>query len=163
MSPDRYAQLIERIRNHYPDMSISTDIIVGFPGEGILEFEDSLRFVGQMRFSGGHVFTYSSRPGTRAASFREQVHPADRKERNQRMRELITSSSHRYASGQLGKTVSVLWESLCALDASGWTLMGRSAENLQVRAPGTPNDLNQIRKVQLTSLAEQATAYGQMS
>jgi threonylcarbamoyladenosine tRNA methylthiotransferase MtaB len=143
-------------------MSISTDVIVGFPGEGSLEFEESLRFVEQMHFSGGHVFTYSSRPGTPAASLPEQIHPADRKERNRQMRALITSSAHRYASSQLGKTVSVLWESLCALDSSGWNLMGRSSENLQVQAPGTPDDLNQIRKVQLNTVTNKAVAYGQM-
>ena len=80
-TPDDFARLVETARRLIPDVAITTDLIAGFPGEDEAEFAESLAFVQAMQLAGGHVFTYSARPGTAAARMAPQVPHADRKER----------------------------------------------------------------------------------
>ncbi len=72
-TPESFAELVAAARLAIPDIAITTDIITGFPGESEVEFQESLAFVRQMHFAGGHVFTYSARPGTAAARLPDQV------------------------------------------------------------------------------------------
>ncbi|MCC7129830.1 MAG: MiaB/RimO family radical SAM methylthiotransferase, partial [Anaerolineae bacterium] len=108
-TPGEFANLVSAVRSQVPEMAVTTDVIVGFPGETKLEFERSLDFVRQMGFSGGHVFTYSARPGTAAARMPEQVPLAERKTRNARMRAVFTASTASYQDCFLGQTLPVLW------------------------------------------------------
>ena len=80
-TPEDFARLVEAARRLIPGVAITTDVIAGFPGEDESEFAESLAFVQAMRFAGGHVFTYSARPGTVAARQAAQVPHALRKER----------------------------------------------------------------------------------
>jgi threonylcarbamoyladenosine tRNA methylthiotransferase MtaB len=149
-TPDHYRSLLQNIRQKHPNMAITTDLIVGFPGESNIDFEDSLSFVQQMNFAGGHVFTYSERPGTVAATFPDQIPHAIRKERNKRMRTELELSSQRFQSNFCGRKVTVLWESLSALDDQRWMLSGWSSERIRVQAQGDPFLLNKNSEVILS-------------
>jgi threonylcarbamoyladenosine tRNA methylthiotransferase MtaB len=107
---NQFAETVELIRQAIPDAGITADFIVGFPGEGDREFEESLAFVKAMGFSDMHVFPYSKRPGTSAAYLNEQVPEAVKKERMGRMLELARQGFERFRRVQLGQTRPVLWE-----------------------------------------------------
>lgn len=151
-SPEAYAALVESARAVVPDMAITTDIIVGFPGESQEEFAESLDFVNQMGFSGGHVFTYSARPGTAAAQMPDQVPYPLRKERNAQMRALLEEAASLYQGNFVGKTLPVLWESATALGPDGWHLNGITDNYLRVNAHAPQRLWNQITPVYLTAL-----------
>ena len=105
-----YEAAIERIRNAVPQISITTDIMVGFPAETNEEFEESYRFCKHMAFANMHVFSYSERPGTAAASMPEQIDERIKKERSKRMLKLARESAARFSEGFCGETLPVLWE-----------------------------------------------------
>jgi len=159
-SPSRFRNLIGRIRQQYPQMAITTDIIVGFPGESDLDFEQSLSFVREMEFSGGHVFTYSERPGTAAAAFPGSVANGTRRARNRRMRFDLENATKRYQLRFIDRKVSVLWEKAIEKDDQNWVMHGWSSENLRVQACGEDNWRNQIQPVRLTARLEDGTLEG---
>ncbi len=151
-----FAALVEAARRAAPDMAITTDIIVGFPGESEAEFAESLAFVRRMAFAGGHVFTYSPRPGTAAARMPDQVPHAVRKARNARMRQVFAESGARYRTRFIGTPRQVLWESAVALGPAGWTLSGLTDNYLRVRARAPQNLWNRLSRVLLLSEADGA-------
>jgi threonylcarbamoyladenosine tRNA methylthiotransferase MtaB len=97
-------------REMIPGVSITTDVMVGFPGETAEEFEESYRFCEEMGFARMHIFPYSSRPGTAAERMSRQVDEVTRRYRAQRMTVLAGQSAHRFAERFLGQTMLVLWE-----------------------------------------------------
>ena len=105
-----YKRAVELIREAVPGVAITTDIIVGFPGESDAEFEESYDFAKQMRFARIHVFPYSPRPGTKAAAMPGDVDDKTKKERSRRMRALGRAGVRNFRRRFLGKTVMVLWE-----------------------------------------------------
>lgn len=109
-SRDDFAAAVEKIRGAAADVSITSDIIVGFPGETESEFENSLEFCRDMKFARIHVFPYSIRPGTAAASMPVQIDSMQMKERTQRMLALARASSDAFRRQFLGRTMTVLWE-----------------------------------------------------
>jgi threonylcarbamoyladenosine tRNA methylthiotransferase MtaB len=153
-SPAAFADLVRAARRLIPDVAVTTDIIAGFPGETEAEFAESLGFVQQIQFAGGHVFTYSSRPGTAAARFPGQVPQAVRKARSAQLRQAIEADSLAYQQRFIGHRLEVLWESATALDADGWELSGLSDNYLRVKAR-TPRSLwNQVTPVTITGLVD---------
>ncbi|OIP33687.1 MAG: tRNA (N(6)-L-threonylcarbamoyladenosine(37)-C(2))-methylthiotransferase MtaB [Deltaproteobacteria bacterium CG2_30_63_29] len=100
------AQLRERI----PDLMLTTDLIVGFPGETDAEFDTSLEFLEEMRFSHTHIFAFSPREGTRAATMSEQLERSVKRERSQRAHEVATRVKEAILNESLGRRRSVLWE-----------------------------------------------------
>ncbi len=131
-SPESFARLVELARKSSPDIAITTDIIVGFPGETQLQFEESLEFARAMDFAHGHVFTYSARPGTAAAQMPGQIPPELRKQRNAQMRAMIAESAARYRRRFVSTEVDVLWEATDAFGPEGWRLHGLTENNLPV-------------------------------
>jgi len=107
---DRYLGWLERIRDAIPSIGVSTDVIVGFPGETEDDFADTLDVVGRARFDSAYTFQYSPRPGTRAASFEDQVPKGIVQERFERLVALQERISLGRAREQLGTTVEVLVE-----------------------------------------------------
>jgi len=93
-----------------PDLSVTTDVIVGFPGETDAEFEDSIAFIEEMDFARLHVFRYSPRELTAAMSMPGQVGPAVAQERSNRMHELAQELTSRFQRRFIGRTLPVLWE-----------------------------------------------------
>lgn len=150
-SPESFRELVAAARRVTPDAAITTDVIAGFPGESEAEFDESLDFVRRMDFAGGHVFTYSPRPGTAAARMRAQVRPEVRKERNRILREALEESGRRYARRFIGKTLPVLWESTSEMGEHGWQMEGWTGNYLRVKAAAPAprwNELDQVKLVQ---------------
>ena len=106
-----FAATVEAIRRTYPDAGITADVIVGFPGETEMDFQDSYDFVRSVEFSDLHVFPFSSRPGTSAAHLPDDVSPGEKKVRIARMTYLSAQGFQRFRHGQLGRERPVLWES----------------------------------------------------
>jgi threonylcarbamoyladenosine tRNA methylthiotransferase MtaB len=148
-TPAAFSALVSAARRAAPEMAITTDVIVGFPGESEAEFAESLAFVREMRFAGGHVFTYSARPGTAAARMPHQVPHPQRKERSAQMRNLLAESAQAYSGPFAGQTLPVLWESATALGPEGWELSGLTDNYLRVKAVAPQRLWNQITPVRL--------------
>ncbi len=109
-SLEDYQKTINLIREAIPGVAITTDVMVGFPGEDDGEFEQSYRFCQQAGFANIHVFPFSPRPGTTAAKMPEQVRCQVKKECAQRMLELARYRRHSFYAQFLGRTMPVLWE-----------------------------------------------------
>ncbi len=110
-STAQFARLAEAARARIPDLTLTTDVIVGFPGETEEEFAQSLAFVAAMEFAHVHVFPYSLRVGTAAARLPDQVPPEAKRERSAAMREVDRRSGRTVRRRFLGQTRPVLWES----------------------------------------------------
>ena len=151
-TPGSFATLVQSVRAAIPGVAITTDIIVGFPGETEAEFTETVEFVKSMNFVGGHVFTYSARPGTPAARMNTQVPYETRKERNAVLRAVLEESAHAYRSGFIGQTLPVLWEGSSRLTDAGWTLQGLTDNYLRVKTVAPEARWNQMDKVQLVSI-----------
>ncbi len=154
VSPREYRHIVERARQAVPDIALTTDIITGFPGESEAEFTESLAFIREMNFAGGHVFTYSAREGTPAARLPGQVPHPLRKARNAQVREVLETSGREYRARFVGSSLPVLWESAAGLGPDGWQTSGLTDNYLRVFAH-TPKDVwNQITNVKLIKLNE---------
>ncbi|MEJ2709710.1 MAG: MiaB/RimO family radical SAM methylthiotransferase [Anaerolineales bacterium] len=153
-TPQSFADLVAAAKAAIPGVAITTDVITGFPGESQAEFEESLEFVRRMGFAGGHVFTYSARAGTAAARMEDQVPHPVRKQRNARMRAVLSESAAAYQAGFFGKTLPVLWESATSLDSKGWELSGLTDNYLRVHAKAPRRLWNQITPVHLIGTAD---------
>jgi threonylcarbamoyladenosine tRNA methylthiotransferase MtaB len=143
--PRHYEERLRRARVLMPDAAIGADVMVGFPGETEAEFEESRAFIAAMPFTYLHVFTYSERPGTRAAAAPLQVPMEVRKERNRVLRELAAEKNLAFRRGLVGKALSVV------------TLEGDralSSNYIQVRL-GRPRPANQLVDVRIEGLTEQ--------
>jgi threonylcarbamoyladenosine tRNA methylthiotransferase MtaB len=105
-----YQQALSLIQALVPEVAITTDIIVGFPGETEEEFGESYNFCQQMQFARIHVFPYSPRRGTEAAQMPHKVSDKVKKERSQKMLALAQQSAQNFSRRFLGKTMPVLWE-----------------------------------------------------
>jgi threonylcarbamoyladenosine tRNA methylthiotransferase MtaB len=103
-----------------------------------------------MDFAGGHAFTYSPRPGTAAAKMKGQVRPEVRKKRNAILRQAFDESSKTYRQKFVGRTMSVLWESVSELDEWGWQMEGWTENYLRVRAAASSPRWNEVDQVELT-------------
>ncbi len=109
-SLDDYQKVVSLIKEAIPGVAITTDVIVGFPGESDEEFEQSYRFCQQARFANIHVFPFSPRPRTQAAKMLNQVSDSVKKQRSRRMLKLSQLSKHNFEEQFLGRTMPVLWE-----------------------------------------------------
>ncbi len=109
-SANDYQQSVSLIRGLVPEVAITTDIIVGFPGETDEEFEESYNLCRQMAFARIHVFPYSPRQGTQAAQFPQQVAAQVKKQRSQKMLALAQESAQNFRRQFIGKVMPVLWE-----------------------------------------------------
>lgn len=106
----QFKEITKRLRNTYPDVNLTTDIIVGFPGETEDEFEKTYKFLKEIKFYKMHIFKYSPRKGTKAAEMKEQVPPEIKEERSKKLIELSDKNEKEYNQEYVGKEVEVLWE-----------------------------------------------------
>jgi threonylcarbamoyladenosine tRNA methylthiotransferase MtaB len=154
VTPESFRALVHAAHAAIPDLAITTDLIVGFPGEGETEFQESLAFVREMAFAGGHVFTYSARPGTAAANYPQQVPHDVRKARNALVRAELAQASRQYRERFIGREMDVLWEASDALGPDGWRLSGLTDNYLRVTATSPTLIWNQLSTVSLEGLTE---------
>ncbi|MBI1793700.1 MAG: tRNA (N(6)-L-threonylcarbamoyladenosine(37)-C(2))-methylthiotransferase MtaB [Chloroflexi bacterium] len=151
-TPASFRGLAAAARQVVPDAAITTDLIAGFPGETESEFAESLDFVREMNFAGGHAFTYSPRPGTAATRLAGQIRPEVRKERNAALREVLEESAKSYRQKFIGQTLSVLWESSTQLTDQGWQMEGWSENYLRVETTAPHPLWNEISTVRLIAM-----------
>jgi len=148
-TPQKFSSLVAFARERIPDVAITTDIIVGFPGETDEEFNESLKFVQEMEFASGHVFKYSLRQGTDAAKLPNRVHGSLAHERSQRMREILDISARRFAENYVNRESAVLWETATQMTAAIWNMSGLTDNYLQVYALAESNRCNKIDRVKI--------------
>ena len=154
ITPEAYSALLHQARISIPGVAITTDIITGFPGETDVEFYESLSFVKEMDFSGGHVFTYSARLGTAAALLPDQIPPRISKQRSARMREVLMEASCSYQKKFIGTKLQVLWEKAIPIHETHWMLKGLTDNYLRV-CTHTPKAFhNQLMNVAITGVQD---------
>ncbi|MCL0091462.1 hypothetical protein M1N57_01145 [Dehalococcoidales bacterium] len=140
-----------------PEVAITTDIIVGFPGESDEEFEQSYNFCRQTEFARIHVFTYSPRQETQAAHMPNQVGDKVKKQRSQKMLALAKESSQNFSQQFLDRTMLVLWEKQSNGIWSGYT------DNYIKVYTKSNNDLtNKLLPVKLVKVFNQGGVWGQL-
>lgn len=151
-TPDSFRELVFAAREAIPDVAITTDIIAGFPGETEDEFGETLDIVREMNFAGGHVFTYSARPGTGAAKMKGQVRSELRKKRNHILQGALEESAKSYREKFVGRKMSVLWESTSEMGEWGWKMEGWTGNYLRVSAFAPSPCWNEIDTVVLKGI-----------
>lgn len=130
---EQYLGLVDRIRNRIPDIALSTDLIVGFPGETEEDFLETLSLVEQVGYSQTFTFIYSKRAGTPAAEMPDNTPHEVIQERFDRLVEVVQSAAYQANQKELGATVPVLFDGLSKRDNT--MLSGRSPKNQTVHAP----------------------------
>ena len=142
-SPEEYRKTVELIRREVPAVAITTDVIVGFPGETDAEFEESLEFCKEMGFARIHVFSYSPRSGTAAAKIAGQVTDKVKKERSRQVLALAEESAQKFRESFTGEALDVLWEK--QTDDGDWT--GMTGNYIRVFAKSKDNLSNKKSKI----------------
>ena len=139
---------MDKIRAAVPDIALTTDIIVGFPGETEEDFEETMDVVRKVRYDSAFTFIYSKRTGTPAASMEEQVPEDVIKARFDRLLKEVQKISAEKAGALTGQTLPVLIEEQNEQDAS--LVTGRLSNNSVVHLPGTVDMIGKILDVKLT-------------
>lgn len=142
---DQYRELIDSIKKRVPNIAITTDVIVGFPGETEGMFKNTLAFIKTVDFAKIHVFPYSRRTGTPAAKFPEQMTETEKKRRAQILQQLADRQTKNYQQLFIGQNLDVLFES----SESEGTISGLTANYIRVYATGAQEYLGEIRNVRL--------------
>ena len=144
---EQYLELVDRIRAAVPDISLTTDIIVGFPGETEEDFQETLDVVRKVRYDSAFTFIYSKRSGTPAAIMEDQVPPEVVKDRFDRLLQLVQEISRQMSSRFTGTVQEVLTEEINGQDPA--LVTGRMSNNLLVHFPGDASMIGSYRKVRL--------------
>ena len=148
---NNFRTLVTEARAAIPDLRLTSDVIVGFPGETDEEFAISETFIQEMDFNGLHVFRYSRRAGTPADRMNHHVSPAVKKERSQRLLTWAKEQEHHFASQHLGQTRQVLWEQVIGATPKGFKQVGYTDNYMRVSCIH-PRDLT--NHITLTHLLE---------
>jgi tRNA-2-methylthio-N6-dimethylallyladenosine synthase len=135
---ERFLGILARVREAIPDAAITTDVIVGFPGETDADFEETLRVVAESRFAGAFTFQYSPRPGTPAATMPDQVAPEVVAERYARLVALQDQITYDGMLGQVGTTVEVLLSQGEGRKDGAARMTGRARDNRLVHLTRDP-------------------------
>jgi tRNA-2-methylthio-N6-dimethylallyladenosine synthase len=144
-----YLDLVDRLRERVPGLAITTDIMVGFPGESDDEFEESLRLYERIEFDGAFTFAYSPRPGTQAAAREDQVPVKTRLERLQRLIDLQNRITVARNQTEVGRVVEVLVDGRAPRGEG--LLAGRARNNKQVIFAGDDSLAGYLVRVRITS------------
>src|SRR5258705_1003864 len=156
---DDYRRVIDRFRAARQDIAISSDVIVGFPGEAEEDFLATLALVAQIGYAGAYSFKYSPRPGTPAADMREMVSAAEIDERLVRLQELMDSQQSAFNLAAVGKTVHVLFERAARNPGQ---IVGRTAYLQPAHVTASPDIIGQVLPVTIESL-ERYSLLGQIA
>lgn len=147
---EQYREIVERVRKHINDVAITTDVMVGFPGETDDEFEETYRFLEEISFSKMHVFKYSKRKGTKAAEYPDQVTNAVKEIRSKRLIKLSEECERSFIEKFIGKTLDVLFEQ----DVKGMKgyVEGLTDNYIRVAVAGDINIRNKILPVKIETI-----------
>jgi threonylcarbamoyladenosine tRNA methylthiotransferase MtaB len=150
-----FERLVNKARSEVNDINITTDIIVGFPGESENEWNESLAFIENTGFSHIHSFTYSSRPGTKAANFPDQVPLSIKKQRSHQLHTLASQMRLMYLQDHIGRQYPVLWESIHQKENAEY-YTGYTPNYIRVELAASKGEImeNEIRTVNINGISE---------
>jgi tRNA-2-methylthio-N6-dimethylallyladenosine synthase len=150
-SRERYLRLVDDLRAGIPDLALTTDIIVGFPGETERDFEETLEVVEEVGYDGAFTFVYSPRQGTEAAMSPDQVPEHVKKVRIEQLVGVVQRIAQRQNAARVGRVEEVFVEGPSRTDPS--VLRGRTRRNTTVNFAGTsaPGSLVEVRIEEATS------------
>ncbi len=144
-----YKQKIRKLREVRPDISLSSDFIVGFPGETDKEFEATMKLIEDIRFDQSFSFIYSKRPGTPAANIEDEIPLSTKKKRLQRLQDKINEFAAEISQSMVGSVQKVLVESVSKKDEK--QLAGRTENMRVVNFDGNPRLIGQLIDVEITT------------
>ena len=150
-SSKQYIEIIEKIRNVNPDIALSGDFIVGFPGETQTDFIDTLELVKNVGYAQSYSFKYSSRPGTPASVLESQVPENIKKTRLRELQNLLFSQQRQFNSQFLDREVEVLIEKYGERNSQ---VMGRSAHMQAVYMDQSLGAIGDIKKVKISCVGQ---------
>lgn len=150
-----YREIVENLRAAFPGCAITTDVMVGFPGESAEEFRENLEFVQSIGFAKAHVFAYSRRPGTVAGRAPDQIPSRVKEERSARMLAAAAESQRKFCQKMIGRREAVLFEEATAPGV----YQGHTANYTPVRAECAEDVSGRILEVLLTG-ADEAGCFG---
>ncbi len=151
-----FEEVVNLLRKYYDDVILTTDIIVGFPGETEEEFEKTYQFLKEIKFYKMHIFKYSKRKGTKAAVMENQVDGQTQEERSEKLIELSNRNESEYNKSYIGKKVQVLFE-----EKEKDIFKGHTANYILVKVKSKQNLENKIEIVELT-IPEENYIYGEL-
>jgi len=151
-SREKYLARVEAIKAKIPDMSLTTDLIVGYPGETEEEFEETCSLVSQVGYDSAFTFIYSPRIGTRAADMPDQIPEAVSSRRIQKLIAIQKENTHKNYAAYIGQIHSVLVDEASKRDET--QMAGKNEYNITVNFPGTKDLIGQIVRVRITSAGE---------
>jgi tRNA-2-methylthio-N6-dimethylallyladenosine synthase len=155
---ERYLRLVDELRAGIPDLALTTDIIVGFPGETERDFEETLEVLEEVRYDGAFTFVYSPRQGTEAATMPAQVSDEVKRERIEQLVEVVQRIARERNRERIGRVEEVLVEGPSRTDPT--VLRGRTRRNVTVNFAGSsaPGELADVRIEGATSTTLRGTA-----
>ena len=156
---EEYSRLLRKVREKIPSVAITSDVMVGFPGEEEPHFSNTYRFLQEMKFSRLHIFRFSPRKGTRAYSIKPRIEEKVKKERSKLLRDLGNKLSQDFASQFLGKTLTVLVEN--RRDPECGSLVGYTENYIRVFFQGEEKLKNRLVRVRLIEVKD-GTALGEI-
>ncbi|MBE6022800.1 MAG: tRNA (N(6)-L-threonylcarbamoyladenosine(37)-C(2))-methylthiotransferase MtaB [Cellulosilyticum sp.] len=154
---EEYAQSVEALRELWPDVALTTDIIVGFPGETDEEFEETLEFVKRVKLSQIHIFPFSPREGTPAAKMKNQIAPEVKEKREKALAAEEQVLRQSFMNQFIGEEMEVLFEK----HQSGF-VAGYTSNYLRVQVAGDETLENTIGKVKIEKMIDEHTLYGKL-
>ncbi len=146
----QYKQATDLLRDYYPNVSFTTDVIVGFPGETNEEFEETYNFLNDVDFYRMHIFKYSQRKGTPAEKMPKQIDGNIKEQRSNRLIELSNENENKHNNSYIGKTVNVLFE-----EFDNGFFKGHTKNYIMVNVPGTKEQENLFVNNILSVLVEE--------
>ena len=154
---EEFSSIVQKLRAEIPYFNITTDIIVGFPGETEQEWQDSYNFIKQTGFGHIHIFTYSRREGTKAANLPDQISEETKKQRSRQLHELANTMKLEFFKENLGLELPVLWEGYSIAQEDGnQQVFGYTPNYLRVSSiiKADVSVENKTLKVRLSELGE---------
>ncbi|MBC8103910.1 MAG: tRNA (N(6)-L-threonylcarbamoyladenosine(37)-C(2))-methylthiotransferase MtaB [Cytophagales bacterium] len=155
-----FKDLVCRLRAAIPDLALTTDLIVGYPGESCEMHENTLAFAREVAFQRTHVFRYSSRPRTHAETLADDVSFEEKKRRHATLQAIVDETNHTFTSRYIGETLPVLVE---GKHGDGGTVNGHTPNYLKVTFAGPRELMGQIVPVRLTGVTDSGDAVGEIA
>ena len=146
-----YLRKVEKLRAAIPDIGLTTDLIVSFPGETEAQFEDTLSLVREVGYDSAFTFIYSPREGTRAAKMDGQIPAEESSRRIARLIQEVEASTARVHQSMVGKNEEILVEGLSKRDEH--QISGKGSRGITVTLDGSAADIGKILPVRITSAA----------
>ncbi|MCI6277515.1 MAG: tRNA (N(6)-L-threonylcarbamoyladenosine(37)-C(2))-methylthiotransferase MtaB [Clostridium sp.] len=151
-SKEDYKEIVDMLRGAIKDVSITTDIIVGFPGETEEEFEETYEFLKDISLTKMHIFKYSPRKGTKAATMKDQIHGTIKEERSKKLIELNEKNEEAFMKEMIGKTLEVLFEEKVSGEERVYT--GYTPNYIKTICESNEDLIGQIKKVYIKEISK---------